>query len=106
MTLPNDKQTPSTQSSSQSSTSGGAKPYPFDATQIKTGMPIVCSEDGALGIVDRMEGKSSIKLNKDKAGVHHYIPLGWVSRVDAKVHLDRPGAQAMREWKTAAPIGA
>jgi hypothetical protein len=53
-----------------------------------------------------MEGKSSIKLNKDKAGVHHYIPLGWVSRVDAKVHLDRPGAQAMREWKTAAPIGA
>jgi len=45
----------------------------------------------------------AIKLAKDKSGQHHYIPLSWVSSVDDKIHIDRPGDQAMREWSTTPP---
>ncbi|MEY4508964.1 MAG: hypothetical protein RLZZ450_1086 [Pseudomonadota bacterium] len=31
---------------------------------------------------------------------HHSIPLSWVTMVDDKVHVDRPGKQAKQEWKT------
>ena len=40
---------------------------------------------------------------KDGKGQHHYIATGWVKSVDHKVHLDRPGDQAMREWSTTPP---
>ena len=53
--------------------------------------------------VDHVEGHSSIKLAKDDDGQHHYIPLEWVTSVDDKVHIDRPGQQAMREWTTTPP---
>lgn len=76
----------------------------INATQIKAAMPIVCSKNGQLGVVDHMEGKSSIKVTKDAKGQHHYIPLSWVSSVDDKVHVDRPGDQAMREWTTTAAV--
>jgi hypothetical protein len=26
--------------------------------------------------------------------------MSWVTKVDEKVHIDRPGDQAMREWST------
>lgn len=45
-------------------------------------------------------------MTKDKKGQHHWIPLDWVTYVDDKVHVDRPGAQAMRAWLTAAPKAA
>lgn len=41
-----------------------------------------------------------IKLKKDASGQHHYIPVNWVTAVDDKIHIDRPGDQAMREWMT------
>ncbi len=69
-------------------------------TLIKPDMPVVCSEDGQFATVDHLEGTDQIKLNKDKSGTHHYIPLEWVTNVDDKVHVDRPGEQAMREWTT------
>ncbi len=67
---------------------------------IKPHMPVVCSEDGQFAVVDHVEGLDLIKLAKDKTGQHHYIPLTWVTSVDDKVHVDRPGDQAMREWAT------
>lgn len=70
---------------------------------IKPHMPVVCSNDGQFAVVDHLEGKDFIKLAKDKDGKHHYIPLTWVSSVDDKVHVDRPGEQAMREWSTEPP---
>lgn len=70
---------------------------------IKPHMPVVCSDDGQFAVVDHLEGKDFIKLEKDKDGKHHYIPLTWVSSVDDKVHVDRPGDQAMREWSTEPP---
>jgi hypothetical protein len=69
---------------------------------IKPGMPVVCSEDGEFAVVDHMEGKHNIKLKRDAAGRHHFIPVSWVKEVDTKVHVDRPGDQAMKEWRTKA----
>jgi hypothetical protein len=70
---------------------------------IKPHMPVVCSDDGQFATVDHIEGHSSIKLAKDEAGQHHYIPLEWVTSVDDKVHIDRPVKQAMQEWSTSVP---
>lgn len=75
----------------------------MDTSKIKEHMPVVCSNNGQFGTVDRLEG-DQIKLTKDAQGQHHYIPQNWVTRVDDKVHVDRPGEQAMREWKTS--VGA
>lgn len=73
---------------------------------IKPHMAVVCSENGQFATVDHLEGTDTIKLAKDKNGQHHYIPLAWVSSVDDKVHVDRPGDQAMREWSSSPPAKA
>jgi len=75
----------------------------IEASKIQPHMPVVCSENGQFAVVDHMQGADSIKLAKDKSGQHHYIPLKWVVLVDDKVHVDRPGKQAMKEWSTQAP---
>jgi hypothetical protein len=67
-------------------------------TLIRPHMPVVCSENGQFAVVDHLEGRDQIKLAKDKDGHAHFIPLTWVTAVDDKVHVDRPGDQAMREW--------
>lgn len=72
----------------------------INASQIKPHTPVVCSKDGQFAVVDHMEGTESIKLKKDKSGIHHFIPVSWVTTVDGKVHIDRPGEQAMKEWRT------
>jgi hypothetical protein len=77
-----------------------------NASEIKNHMPVVCSKDGQFGEVDHTDSGNSIKLMKDKSGQHHWIPMSWVTRVDDKVHVDRPGDQAMKEWMTAAPSAA
>jgi hypothetical protein len=69
---------------------------------IKPHMPVVCSNDKQFATVDHVEGTDQIKLTKDTTGKHHYIPLAWVTSIDDKVHVDRPGDQAMREWTTEA----
>jgi hypothetical protein len=69
------------------------------STQIKPNAPVVCSNNGQFAVVDHVEG-SDIKLKRDESGEHHYIPLKWVTFVDDAVHVDRPGAQAKREWSS------
>jgi hypothetical protein len=66
-------------------------------------MPVVCSKNKQFGTVDHVEGQDAIKLTKDESGEHHFIPMSWVTSVDDQVHVDRPGAQAMREWSTKLP---
>ena len=78
----------------------------INASQIKPKTPVVCSKDGQFAVVDHMEGATSIKLQKDDKGVHHFIPLAWVTKVDDKVHVDRTGDQAMTDWSTSAPTEA
>ena len=70
---------------------------------IKPHMPVVCSKNKQFATVDHIEGQSAIKLAKDDSGEHHFIPMSWVTTVDDKVHVDRPGDQAMREWSTTLP---
>jgi hypothetical protein len=77
----------------------------MNAEKIREHMPVVCSNDEQFGTVDRVEAGGTIKLTKDASGQHHWIPVQWVTRVDDKVHIDRPGSQAMREWASS-PTGA
>ena len=73
----------------------------INTSSIKPDMPVVCSDDGQFAEVDHLEGEDTIKLKRDKAGQHHYIPLSWVvSTDDGKVKVDRPGDEAMQEWST------
>lgn len=74
----------------------------INAETVKPDMPVVCSNDGQFAVVDHLEGKDSIKLKKDGTGKHHFIPMSWVKLVDDKIHIDRPGEQAMKEWRTEA----
>jgi hypothetical protein len=70
---------------------------------IKPHMPVVGSGGGQFATVDHLEGRDMIKLTRDDAGQHHYIPLAWVTTVDEEVHIDRPNEQAMKEWSTTPP---
>ena len=72
--------------------------------QINPDAPVVCSKNGQFATVDHMEGSDTIKLKKDEHGQHHFIPLSWVTKVDDKVHIGRPGDQAMKEWSTSANL--
>lgn len=70
---------------------------------IRPHMPVVCSEGGQFAEVDHMSSDNrTIKLSRDDSGKHHYIPVAWVTKIDDKVHIDRPGDQAMREWSSEA----
>jgi hypothetical protein len=72
---------------------------------IREHMPIVCSEGGQFATVDHLDG-NYIKVTKDNAsgdGQHHWVPLNWVTGVDDKVHVDRPGNQAMKDWISSDP---
>jgi hypothetical protein len=73
-----------------------------DTSKIRDHMPVVCSNGGQFGTVDHLDG-DFIKLTKDDKGQHHWIPTNWVTKVDDHVHVDRPGDQAMREWRTEKP---
>jgi hypothetical protein len=74
-----------------------------DTGQIKEQMPVVCSDGEQFATVDHLDKGNTIKLTKDEQGQHHWIPIGWVTRVDDQIHIDRPGEQAMREWTTTEP---
>jgi hypothetical protein len=76
----------------------------MDTAQIRSHMPVVCSNNGQFAVVDHLaDDHDHIKLARDADGVHHYIPTAWITWIDDKVHIDRPGGQAMREWTTAPP---
>ncbi len=74
----------------------------IDMSKVKEQMPVVCSENKQFATVDHVDG-DSIKLTKDASGMHHWIPASWVKSIDDKVHIDRPGTEAMKQWTTAAP---
>ena len=72
--------------------------------QIKPDMLVVCSEDSQFAIVDHLEGTNYLKLKKDKAGQHHYIPLSWVGSIEGgKVKMKFPRQKLIQEWLTVPP---
>ena len=72
---------------------------------IKEHMEVIGADGVHVGTVDHLDGTDKIKLAKSDpkaGGKHHFIPLKWVERVDAHVHLDKPAKDAMTQWQTAA----
>lgn len=69
------------------------------AHEIRGGMQVLGSDGGMVGTVDGVEG-DGIKLARDAAGIHHFVPLAWIGRIDEHVHLDR-SAQLVRDGWTA-----
>ncbi len=71
----------------------------MQSSEIIPDMPVVCSQGGMLAEVDHMEGEDMIKLKKDAAGTHHYIPLTMASSVEnGQLKLNVPGDQVKQQW--------
>ena len=58
-----------------------------DRSQIRSGMEVIASDGTAVGTVDQVEGEA-VRLGRGADGNHHLVPLTWVDRVDAHVHLN------------------
>jgi hypothetical protein len=67
---------------------------------IREHMDVIGSCGNKLGRVDHVEG-GNIKLTKNDSpdGLHHFIPIGWVQRVDERVHLSKNCGEAKKEWQ-------
>jgi hypothetical protein len=70
-------------------------------SDIRDHMDVVGCCGNKVGRVDHVEG-SQIKLTRNDSpdGMHHFIPMSWVQRVDEHVHLSVDYAEAKREWKS------
>jgi hypothetical protein len=68
---------------------------------IREHMEVIGSCGNMLGKVDHVQD-GTIKLTKNDSpdGHHHLIPIGWVERVDAHVHLNKSCGEAAREWES------
>lgn len=75
----------------------------MDTKSIREHMTVVGSNEEPIGAVDHLDAGNTVKLTKDDEGIHHWIPLAWVARVDTEVHLDRPGELAKEEWSDSSP---
>ena len=64
-------------------------------------MDVIASCGTKVGVVDHLEG-GAIKLTKKDSPdqVHHYIPTGWVARVDQHVHLSKNSSAVRNGWKS------
>ena len=69
----------------------------FVDSRIVSGMTVVCSRGVPFAVVDRLQA-GSIVLRQDAESMKHAIPTSWVTRVDDRVHVDRSGERAMRQW--------
>ena len=72
-----------------------------NTANIREHMEVVGSDGQHVGTVDHLEGET-IKLTRgdpNANGQHHYVPVGWVERVDDTVHLNKPARDAMMEWQ-------
>jgi hypothetical protein len=68
---------------------------------IKEHMDVIASCGKKVGVVDRVEG-GAIKLTRNDSpdGQHHFIPTGWVQRVDGQVHLTKNSQETEQGWKS------
>jgi len=68
---------------------------------IKPHMQVISSCGCRMGTVDHMDG-GAIKLTKNDSpdGQHHFIPVGWVARVDEHVHLSKNADETRQGGKS------
>ena len=72
---------------------------------IKEHMEVIGSDGQHVGTVDCTKGEDKIVLTKSdpkSGGQHHIIPIGWVERIDSRVHLNKPAQDAFAQWQAAA----
>ena len=70
--------------------------------QIREHMEVIGADDVHVGVVDRVEPSNGIKLTRSDPlaeGEHRYVPLDWVERVDAQVHLNKDSSELIALWK-------
>jgi hypothetical protein len=69
-------------------------------SDIQPHMEVISSCGCKMGKVDHLEG-NAIKLTKNDSpdGQHHFVPVGWVTRVDEHVHLSKNAVETQKEWK-------
>jgi hypothetical protein len=69
---------------------------------IREHMVVEASCGTRIGKVDHVEG-DSIKLTKNDSpdGMHHRIPMAWVTRVDDCVHLNKDHKEVQAQWQSA-----
>lgn len=73
----------------------------IDAHEIKADMPVTTAQEEHFAVVDHLESDDLIKLKKDEAGVHHYIPVSWVLSTEGGiVKVNRTLAQIPQDWQT------
>jgi hypothetical protein len=75
-----------------------------DKNEIMDHAQVVASCGTHVGVVDHLDGER-IKLAKsdpESGGKHHFIPLGWVDKVDDnKVVLTKNHKEVFAEWQQA-----
>ena len=75
-----------------------------DVEKIREHMEVRGADGGHVGMVDCLRGEHIVLTKSDATagGAHHAIPMGWVGKVDDKVHLTLDTAEAMQRWRTEA----
>ena len=74
----------------------------INTEQIREHMEVRGADNVHVGVVDRVEG-NEIKLSKSDPlaeGAHRFVPLEWVDRVDAHVHLNKDSSELLAMWKS------
>ena len=67
---------------------------------IKERMDVIASCGKKVGVVDHVDGAAIKLTRKDSSdGQHHFIPTGWVARVDSHVHLTKNSVETEQGWK-------
>ncbi len=68
---------------------------------VKERMDVIASCGKKVGVVDHVEA-GTIKLTRKDSpdGQHHFIPAGWVDRVDSHVHLSKNSMETEKSWKS------
>ena len=78
----------------------------FTQSDIKEHMRVIADDGVVIGLVDQLEGGTqTVKLERDvDEHVHHWIPLAWVKKVDARgVHINANAATACTRWQSSPP---
>lgn len=71
----------------------------IDASGIKPDMPVTTAQAEHFAVVDHLVSDDLIKLKKDDASVHHFIPVSWVISTEGGiVKINRTLAQVTEDW--------
>ena len=75
----------------------------IDINEIRPHAEVIGSDLRHVGRVDHLEGANQLKLERHDSAAdnqHHLIPLQWIDSIsDGKVVLNKPAAEAKRQWQ-------